>query len=177
MTRAKKQISPDTTGHITHFLSAFGEDQAALNSWCATHPALLLLDLLVQASVHAAGLTSPPATPQIGLCWVVGRGATGAWQGQDDAVAAWTSAGWRFVPAIEGLAVWLTSKGRALRFAAGQWSEAIDVSAVRVGGRQVVGAQQPAIAPPSGGVTPDIQARQTISAILSALSAHGLISN
>lgn len=139
--------------------------------------ALVLLDLLVQANVQSTGLTSPPAAPQLGQCWVVGRQASGAWQGQDDALAAWTASGWRFVPAMEGLTVWLAAKGRALRFAAGQWTEAIDVSAVRVGGRQVVGAQQPAIAPPSGGVNPDIQARQTLSAILSALSAHGLISN
>ncbi len=139
--------------------------------------ALLLLDLLVQASVQSAGLTSPPATPQLGQCWVVGRGAIGAWQGQDDAIAGWRAAGWRFAPAMEGLTLWVTTKGRSVRFTAGQWTEALEVSALRVGGRQVVGAQQPAIAPPSGGVNPDIQARQTISAIVSALSAHGLISN
>ena len=86
-------------------------------------------------------------------------------------------AGQRFVPAMEGLTLWVTTKGRSVRFTAGQWTEALDVSALRIGGRQVVGAQQPAIAPPSGGVNPDIQARQTISAIVSALSAHGLISN
>jgi hypothetical protein len=86
-------------------------------------------------------------------------------------------AGWHFVPAMEGLTLWVTTKGRSVRFTAGQWTEALEVSALRVGGRQVVGAQQPAIAPPSGGVNPDIQARQTISAIVSALSAHGLISN
>lgn len=139
--------------------------------------ALVVLDLLVQASVQATGLTSPPSSPLLGQCWVVARGATGAWQGQDDALAAWTASGWRFVPATDGLTLWVIPRGRYIRFAAGQWTDALEVSALRVAGRQVVGAQQPAITPPSGGVNPDIQARQTISSILSALSAHGLISN
>ena len=163
----------DGTDRLRLPLMAAGQAQKEV-----THnEALALLDVLVHASVIATGLTSPPATPLIGQCWLVGRGATGAWQGQDDALAAWTAAGWRFVSAFEGLALWSAARGRTLRFTNGSWSDSLDVSALRVGGRQVVGAQQPAIAPPSGGVTPDIQARQTISAILSALSAHGLISN
>jgi len=73
MTRAKKQISPDTTGHITHFLSAFGEDQAALNSWCATHPARLR-----QMAYHWPFWRRPDQCPPEGdwRCWLIlaGRG-------------------------------------------------------------------------------------------------------
>lgn len=47
----------------------------------------------------------------------------------------------------------------------------------RVGGTKVVGAQAGAITGPTGGTTVDTQARTAISAILSALQGHGLISS
>lgn len=45
----------------------------------------------------------------------------------------------------------------------------------RVAGVKVVGARQAAIASPSGGATVDSQSRAAISAIISAMQAHGLI--
>lgn len=48
-------------------------------------------------------------------------------------------------------------------------------SSYYVGGAQVLGAQQPAIPNPTGGVTVDAQSRTTISSILAALRAHGII--
>jgi hypothetical protein len=48
-------------------------------------------------------------------------------------------------------------------------------AAFRVGGNQVVGAQQAAIAAPSGGGTIDSEGRTVIGDILTALRAHGLI--
>jgi hypothetical protein len=142
-----------------------------------THNAALTqLDMLMQSAVVAAFVTAPPAAPQPGQCWIVGRGATGAWAGQDDALAQYSGSGWRFRAAFDGLSVWNMAAARPLRFTGGRWSDALDASALRIGGKQVVGAQQPAIPAPSGGTTPDVQARAAITAVLSALQAHGLIS-
>ncbi|MEN9709931.1 MAG: hypothetical protein RIQ68_2339, partial [Pseudomonadota bacterium] len=78
---------------------------------------------------------------------------------------------------FEGLSAWSLSEARALRFTNGRWSDAADVGALRIGGKQVVGAQQPAIAVPTGGGVIDTQARAAISTILVTLQTHGLISN
>ena len=48
-------------------------------------------------------------------------------------------------------------------------------SRVLIGGQQVVGARQAAIAAPAGGTTADAEARACLSAILGALKSHGLI--
>ena len=53
----------------------------------------------------------------------------------------------------------------------------VAASAYLVGVTQTVGVQQSAITLGTAGLTSDIQARSAISAILSALKAHGLISS
>ena len=49
--------------------------------------------------------------------------------------------------------------------------------AIRIAGKQVVGAQQPPIALPQGGTNADSEARAAISMVINSLRAHGLISN
>lgn len=152
-------------------LLAAGQSQKEI-----THnEALTQIDLLLHPVVVASGLTAPPAAPKVGQGWIIGRAASGLWQGQDDALAIWTAAGWRFCPAFEGLAVWTLAGSRILRFISGRWSDGFDVGALRIGGKQVVGTQQPAIPIPTGGQTPDAAARATLSALIVALQAHGLI--
>lgn len=52
----------------------------------------------------------------------------------------------------------------------------VDVSEVyKVDGTQVVGEQQPAITPPSGGGVVDAQARLAINEIITTMQTHGLI--
>ena len=68
--------------------------------------ALALVDTLVQPVVQAVAPAAIPANPVLGQCWIVGTGATGVWAGHDGALACWTSGGWRFVPAFEGMSVW-----------------------------------------------------------------------
>lgn len=65
--------------------------------------ALALLDAVVQLSVLTVTAT-PPATPGDGERWIVGDGATGAWAGQDNRIALWSS-GWLFIaPGVGWLA-------------------------------------------------------------------------
>lgn len=49
--------------------------------------------------------------------------------------------------------------------------------ALVIDGDQVIGAQQAAIANPSGGATIDAEARTAVTSILGALRAHGLIAS
>lgn len=138
--------------------------------------ALALADLVIQPVVEAIGVTSPPAAPLPGQCWIVGAGATGAWAGHGHALAGWTAGGWRFVEAFDGFAVWSRADECNAHFAEGDWVVgALRGRRVLVNGEQVVGARQPAIPVPSGGGTIDAEARATLATVLAALQFHGLI--
>lgn len=138
--------------------------------------ALALLDLAVQASVAAAGLDVPPDAPAEGACWLIGEAPVGAWDGQAGALAGWTAGGWRFVAPREGMRVWDVAGRHWLVRVAGAWEAGVvRGEAVRIGDRQVVGAQQPAIADAVGGATVDVEARAALAQLLAALRTHGLI--
>lgn len=140
--------------------------------------ALSLLDLAVQAAVVAVGINAPPASPAPGDCWIVGGSPVGAWSGAARALAGWTSGGWRFVRATEGMAVWSSADGARAVYSGGSWS----VGTIRgqrlvIDGLTVVAAQRAAIADPLAGGTIDAEARAAIGAILTALRGHGLIAS
>ncbi len=138
--------------------------------------ALVRVDTALQASVVAAGLDTPPDTPVAGQCWIVGSGPTGAWEGQAHALAAWTGGGWRFVAPVAGMTVWHASDSLPMIYVGTAWTTGIlRAAGIVVGGVQVVGPRQPAIAPPGGGTMVDSEARTTLSGVISALIAHGLI--
>jgi Protein of unknown function (DUF2793) len=138
--------------------------------------ALQTLDVLVGGAVEEPPRASPPAAPSAGACYIVGAGATGAWAGQADCLAAFTTAGWRFTAPQEGATVYVRSTGTFALFRAGAWEFGqLRGSAVLVGGQQVVGNRAPAISSPSGGTVVDSEARGIIEQILAAIRQHGLI--
>lgn len=138
--------------------------------------ALALIDLALHATVTAIGLDIPPASPTPGASWIIGAAPTGAWAGAAHQLAGWTAGGWRFVVPTEGMTAWSIADGLEARFVGGAWiiGEA-QAARLKIGGVQVVGAQQPDIAVPSGGTTIDAEARTALALILGALSVHGLI--
>ena len=138
--------------------------------------AIAVIDAAVQPAVVAVGPTLPPAAPAVGNQWIVGPGSSGAWLGQDNAVAVWTAGGWRFVAAIEGMRAWSIADRVDVRFSRGGWVIG-DVAArsLVVADLPVVGARRGAIAAPSGGTVIDVDARTAITAILAAMVGHGLI--
>lgn len=139
--------------------------------------ALAILDGALHPAAESRGDDVPPAGPQTGQCWIVGSAPTGDWAGRSDALAIWTSGGWRFVTPVIGMAVWLKDAELFARWTSSGWVDGEVVGTVlRLGDNQVVGDRQPAIADPSGGATTDAEARGAISLILDALRAHGLIS-
>lgn len=138
--------------------------------------ALTLLDLCVQASVQAIGEDMPPDAPISGACWIVGAEPAGAWSGHPRALAGWTEAGWRFVAPREGMTVWDAASGTQAAFRDGEWRVGeLRAAALLVGGEQVVGERQPAVAEPEGGTTIDSEARAAIARLIDTMATHGLI--
>lgn len=155
------------------FLAA-GQAQKEL----AHNEALALADAAICPAVQAVGVNTPPPALVAGQCWIVGAAPTGAWAGQAQTLAVWTAGGWRFVPAIDGLQVWvLPDRVWAVRDA-GQWRVGeLRCNRLIVGGQAVVGARQGAVAAPTGGTVIDAEARAAIGAVIARLSAHGLINS
>jgi hypothetical protein len=138
--------------------------------------ALSTLDAIVAAAAEEGPLDTPPASPALGACYIVGTAPTDAWAGYPNALAACTSGGWRFVAAFEGMSVYVRAAALWANFRAGAWEMGIlRGSSVIIGGDQVVGARAAAIDDVSGGATVDAEARTAISQILAALRQHGLI--
>lgn len=153
-------------------LIAAGQAQKEL-----THnEALGLIDAGIGAAAETADLSAPPATPSIGQCWLVGEAPTGLWEGHAGALACWTEGGWRFLPDIEGLTVWIKDQQLwAVREAAG-WAVGVSrATQVLIGDVQVLGPRGASVAAPSGGSVIDAEARAAIGTIVDRLIAHGLI--
>lgn len=119
--------------------------------------ALTLLDALVVPTVEAGPQNDPPETPLAGQVWLVGAAPTGAWAGEPGTLALWTAGGWRFVAPRAGMRVTRLDDGLCLCFDGATWSA------------------PPAIAAPAGGAVVDTEARTVIGALISCLSAHGLL--
>lgn len=139
--------------------------------------ALALADIAIQAVVQAVAPATVPTSPSVGQCWIVGLAPTGAWTGQAGAIAGWTSGGWRFVAAFEGMRVWSIADSVMVRRGAAGWDiGGLTASSLSIGGQQVVGARRTRVPAPTGGATIDAQARAAIATLISGLEAHGLFS-
>ncbi|MFN2259895.1 MAG: DUF2793 domain-containing protein [Parasphingopyxis sp.] len=138
--------------------------------------ALAILDGALHPAAESRGDDVPPASPEIGECWIVGGAPSGDWTGRADTLAIWTAGGWRFVAPVAGMTVWLKDSELFARWTGTGWIDGEIVGSVlRLGDNQVVGERQPAISDASGGTIVDIEARDAISLILDALRAHGLV--
>ncbi len=139
--------------------------------------ALAQLDALVQPVVVAVAPPDVPAAPMPGQAWIVGSAPVGAWAGQAHALATWTSGGWRFAPPFDGMTIWSLADATSWRRESAAWSKGVVTgTSLVLNGVPVLGARGAAIAEPAGGPLVDEQARTAISAIISALRGHGLIS-
>jgi hypothetical protein len=138
--------------------------------------ALQTLDTLVAGSVEEGPRTTPPTAPSLGAGYIVGSSPTGAWAGKSQSVAAFTSGGWRFLAAVEGMSLYVKASGSWATYRLGVWEiGTLRGSSVVLGGQQVVGGRAAAIASATGGTTIDVQARVVLDQVLAALRQHGLI--
>jgi hypothetical protein len=132
--------------------------------------------MLLCAAVEGPPLAAPPASPPLGSCYVVANGATGAWAGQDGALAAYTDGGWRFVASIDGMRLIDRMSGQSIVRRGTAWETGIVRSQeVRINDQIVVRERQGAIANPTGGAVTDGECRSAVANILAALRGHGLI--
>jgi hypothetical protein len=139
---------------------------------------LQTLDIAVAGAVELAPIQDPPSTPALGACYIVGNSPTGAWAGNPQYIAGWTSGGWRLVAPVEGMSVYVKAAGQDARYHNGAWELGVlHGASLRIGGVQVVGSRAAAIPAPTGGTTVDAQARNTLNQILAALVQHGLIAS
>nr|WP_198162982.1 DUF2793 domain-containing protein [Sphingobium sp. TCM1] len=138
--------------------------------------ALVRIDALLHGRAESADLAVPPAGPAIGQCWIVAAGASGAWIGHEENIACWTEGGWRFVAPQAGARMAIADRGHELCHDGAEWSDApLRSDGLYLEGEKVIGVRQPVIPDPSGGSLIDVEARNTIQAILATLRAHGLI--
>jgi hypothetical protein len=138
--------------------------------------ALALLDAALHACVEGDPTDELPADPAPGESWIVGPGATGAWSGRAGNLATWTASGWRFTAPVPGMTVWNIDAGYRLAWTGAAWSQGEwPISALMIGGQQVVGHRLETLPSPSGGTIIDVEARASVDAIIVALRTHGLI--
>lgn len=84
--------------------------------------AIQTLDMLVQPSVESRVLAAPPSAPIEGEAWLVPSGATGAWAGHADEIAAFAAGAWRFLDPAPGWQVYDRAARTLLVFDAGAWT-------------------------------------------------------
>ncbi len=162
----------DTSARLGLPLLAAGQAQKEI-----THnEAINRLDGLVHLSIEARNLAAPPVAPLVGQCWIVPVAATGVWLGHAHEVAQWTSGGWRYIEPLPGFIAWSKADSVFGWFDGSVWNwNTWPVGGLRIGGAPMLVAPRPAIATPAGGATVDVQSRDAVTAILSALRAQGLI--
>lgn len=161
--------------HSARFALPFIAPGQLQKEW--THnEALQRIDALLCPAVEGPALSTPPATPMIGVCYIVGPAATEAWSGHDGALACFTDGGWKFIAPIEGMQLIDRISGQPVLRRAGAWETGVvRAQEVQVAGQVVVRSRQAAIGDPTGGGVVDAEARTAIASILAALRAHGLI--
>lgn len=137
--------------------------------------ALAAIDTALHPSIEAVA-ADPPGAPEIGASWIVGDAASGTWSDRQDAIATWTSGGWRFVAPVPGMTAWDKGANVWRHWTGTEWSDgALPVAAIWIDGVQVLGPRLPEVPSPSGGTTIDAEARTVIAALIATLKSHGLI--
>ena len=140
--------------------------------------ALQTLDMVAAAAVEDGPLDTPPGSPAVGSCYIIGTAPTDVWAGHSNALAAYTSGGWRFLNPPEGLTAFMKSSQLWSTFRSGAWETGVlRGSSVVIAGEQVVGSRASSIPSPTGGSVIDIEARSAINLILGAMQQHGLIAS
>ena len=81
-------------------------DAAQAQKHVTINEALMRVDALASALVERRDLSSPPASPVDGACYIVGPSANGIWAGQEGDLAIFLNGGWEFVAPWPGQAAW-----------------------------------------------------------------------
>lgn len=117
--------------------------------------ALLRSDILLHPVVEGT-VSSPPASPSVGQCWIVGSSAADAFAGRESAIAGWTEGGWRMIAPRRGMRVYDIAHG-GFRLFTDTWTNTM----------------APGV--PTGGTTIDVQARATLNSLIELLKTAGVL--
>ena len=85
--------------------------------------AVRALDMLVQLSFVDDALNSPPAGTSEGDCYIVASGGSGAWSGQDNAIAAYLDGAWQFQTPRAGWRGYVLARSVVSVFDGTDWCE------------------------------------------------------
>ena len=99
-------------------------DAAQAQKHVTHNEALRILDACVHLAVVTRSAASPPATSEEGARYLVPAGATGAFAGRADAVAAWQDGAWRFLAPRAGWRLYVAEENRELLHDGGGWRDA-----------------------------------------------------
>ncbi|SJZ85295.1 DUF2793 domain-containing protein [Consotaella salsifontis] len=83
--------------------------------------ALEILDALVQCAVVDRSRSAPPEAPVEGERYLVAPGATGAWTGQEGAIAAFQAGDWAFLRPSAGFLVYVEAEALVLLYDGSGW--------------------------------------------------------
>jgi hypothetical protein len=93
--------------------------------------ALRILDTLVQLAVLDRDLTAPPGSPTEGQRWIVKTGATGAWAGHANAVAAWQDGVWQFSTPKLGWVAFVVDEAALVVWNGSAWGDYFSTVAIQ----------------------------------------------
>ena len=90
--------------------------------------ALRILDAVVQLAVIARDLASPPGSPDDGARYIVAAGASGAWSGRSDDIAAWQDGAWVFFNPHPGWTAWVNAEAKLVAWNGSAWIAVVEDS-------------------------------------------------
>jgi hypothetical protein len=79
------------------------------------------LDALVQLAVLDRDLAAAPASPADGASYIVAAGATGAWAGKSNQIAAFQDGGWLFYAPRTGWRAWIADESLLVAWNGSSW--------------------------------------------------------
>ena len=85
--------------------------------------AVRALDMLVQLSFEDDAQSAPPPAPSEGDCYIIAAGGSGAWSGQDGAIAAFLDGLWQFHTPRAGWRGYVLSRAAMMVFDGTDWGE------------------------------------------------------
>lgn len=111
--------------------------QAAQAQKHVTHnEAVRALDMLVQLSFVDDSLSAPPAAPSEGECYIIAATSSGAWAGQDGAIAAYLDGAWQFHAPRTGWRGYVIQRAAMVVFDGSDWH---DISPSQVQAASLIG--------------------------------------
>ena len=109
--------------------------------------AAVAVDAVVPIGVLDADRTAPPTTPAEGDRHIIASGATGAWAGHADAVAAYQDGAWRFLVPKPGWCAWCDADGALLVYDGTAWTDVAGGAGAMPGSVAQLGVNDTASAP------------------------------